>query len=295
VLTNSVKKLVPSFIKRSIRKTINGLVDWGENKVLSSMYTPEYADSNENRFYFFSSDPLTVRKDEKTLPVPPANMRMGYSTNSDDEFLERGRKTALMIRSVWKEYEIKFGRQDSVLDFGCAASRVLRHFADEAATSEFWGVDQDEYSILWNKLNLAPPFNFVINTTYPHLPFEDRKFSFIYGISVFTHTRHLADTWLMELNRILKPGGYALFTIMDENAVQVFKTQGRHNWVPDELNLDDVIKHDMVIVKGIHWNGTFTIYHSKWIRKEWGRYFDVLDIKPHAEDNYQSAVILRKR
>jgi len=290
---NFIKKSIPSSLKARVRRLINTVVDFGDNRVLASLYTPDAADF-ESRYYSFSSQSLVTDGHDGLLPIPPSNMRMGYSLNSDSAFLERGENTASMIRSVWDEYGISITKDDAVLDFGCATSRVLRHFAKEAAVSEFWGADQDERSILWNKINLAPPFNFVTTTSYPHLPFEDQKFSFIYGISVFTHMQHLMDMWLMEFNRVLKTGGYALFTIMDENSAQVFKTQGEKVWNFRGADLNEALQYDFVAMKGIRWDETFSIYNSAWIRREWGRYFEVIEIRPRAEDNYQSAVVLKK-
>lgn len=290
-----MKKVIPTRVRGAMRRLVNRLVDFGENRILSSLYTPESND-RERRQYYFSSQSLKAEPHPSGLPVPPAQMRMGYSVNSEQAFLERGEKTASMVRSVMEKYSIRITKDDAVMEYGCATGRVLRYFAREAETAEFWGVDQDELSILWDKVNLSPPFNFVVTTSYPHLPFEDQKFSFIYGISVFTHIRHLADTWLMEINRVLKSGSYALMTVMDENSIEVFKKQGREVWMfPEGIDVNRAQQFDFAVAKGDDWGGTFSVYHGDWIRREWGRYFEVVEIIPHAEDGYQSAVVLRKR
>jgi ubiquinone/menaquinone biosynthesis C-methylase UbiE len=74
-----------------------------------------------------------------------------------------------------------------VLDFGCGAGRVLRHFAPEAeAGGEFWGCDPYPPTIEWLKANLSPPFQFYVSEARP-LPHPDGYFDLIYAISVFTH------------------------------------------------------------------------------------------------------------
>jgi ubiquinone/menaquinone biosynthesis C-methylase UbiE len=46
-----------------------------------------------------------------------------------------------------------------------------------------------------------------VNTILPHLPFEDRSFDVVYAGSVFTHIDDLAQTWFLELRRVLHAGG----------------------------------------------------------------------------------------
>ena len=224
-------------------------------------------------------------------------MRMGYGTGSDEEFLKSGLKTNSSIRSIMADNNILLDNNSVVLDWGCATGRVLRHFAKEAESGEFWGMDKDEVSMIWAKANLAPPFNFLTSTAYPHFPFQDNKFSFIYGVSVFTHIEHLVDVWLMEFRRILRIGGYALFTVHDENTAKwlhEYQT-APWPWIPPDLDLPEIPKHDVtnITIFSGNWGGTHTFFKQEWIRKEWGRYLDIVEIRPFAE-GYQSAVLLRK-
>lgn len=219
---------------------------------------------------------------------------MGYGPDSDEEYLESGRKTFQSIRELANEHSASIG-DGPVLDWGCSAGRILRHFADAMPGCELWGVDVDDAAIRWAKNHLSPPLRFVTGSTFPHLPFEDSKFSFIYGISVFTHIGHFADAWLLELRRVLQTGGLAIFTVHDERTAQWLDEYLRMPWVPPELDLKEIANHDVTIVKidSGNWRGTYTFFRSAWIEKEWGRYFDVLQIKPYVE-GYQSAVVLRK-
>ena len=137
------------------------------------------------------------------------------------------------------------------MDWGCRDCRVLRHFAVEAQESEFWGVDQHGPSIEWAKDHLSPPFKFVTCSAYPHLPFEDRTFDVIFGLSVFTHIISLSDAWLMELRRILVPGGYGLFSVHDEHTWQLLS----QNEVTRELfalapeDIANAEKGDLVVLR----------------------------------------------
>ena len=70
-----------------------------------------------------------------------------------------------------------------------------------------------------------PAFHFITTTTVPHLPFEDRHFGFIFAGSVFTHIDDLADTWIAELRRILRPGGKLFMTVHLENDIALLERE----------------------------------------------------------------------
>ncbi len=113
-----------------------------------------------------------------------------------------------------------------VLDFGCSGGRVLRWFDDEAYKGvECWGCDIDAAAIDWAQKNLMPPFKFFTNSTAPHLPFEDNYFDFIYAGSVFTHIKDMATMWLLELSRCIRKDGLAIFTIVDEDSLEILYKQ----------------------------------------------------------------------
>jgi hypothetical protein len=71
---------------------------------------------------------------------------------------------------------------------------------------------------------------------------------------------------------------------------------GRMPWVHPDLDLNAIGQHDVTHLQMDTgpWRGKYTFFANRWIEKEWGRYFDVVEINPLAEV-YQSAVVLRKR
>jgi len=46
--------------------------------------------------------------------------------------------------------------------------------------------------MLWCQQRMSPLFKFATTTSFPHLPFEDGYFDFVYAGSVFTHITDLA-------------------------------------------------------------------------------------------------------
>ncbi len=220
---------------------------------------------------------------------------MGYARD-DREFLQSGRRTSELIRRIADQHAVSL-RSGPVLEWGCASGRVIRHFADEARDTPFWGIDVDGSHLNWAKANLSPPFKFLTCTAYPHLPFEDNSVDVVYGISVFTHMVHLIDAWLMEFRRILVPGGHAVFTIHDEHTWNYLGQSPDHRppWVGNE-DLTRGLAADMVVFcdgTTPSWGSTFSFFRTDWIAREWGQYFDVVSFEPFAAD-YQTAVVLKK-
>lgn len=149
--------------------------------------------------------------------LPPTGLRHYYGLRDgawrDDLYLSSGASDVrAMRRALASDGEEELGPR--ILDFGCGAGRMTRHLGPEAETGEVWGVDIHAEAIRWAQAHL-PPFHFVTTTTAPHLPFEDRSFDLVYATSVWTHIGDLDDAWLLEVRRVLKPGGRLYLTISD--------------------------------------------------------------------------------
>jgi hypothetical protein len=63
---------------------------------------------------------------------------------------------------------------------------------------------------------------------------------------------------------------------------------------PREVSLASLLRHEVSIISGLDWGNCYTFFLSDWAIREFGRYFEVLAIRPRAED-YQTALTLRKR
>ena len=117
-------------------------------------------------------------------------------------------------------------------------------------------------------------------------------------MSVFTHIDEIETSWLLELRRIMKPGGIAIVTIHNEDT-----------WLNLHPALREVIeKHSpelaaMPTLPPGRSVSTFrdddpyrcnTFHSNDYIRTQWIRVFDVKEIIPRAS-GAQAAVILQKR
>src|SRR5580704_16973608 len=90
------------------------------------------------------------------LPYPPFNLiqRTGHvgNDNPEEAYDKIGRGIREIIESMLPASWTWDGAR--VLDFGCGAGRVLRHFLAETERAEFWGCDIDVSSIRWVERNL---------------------------------------------------------------------------------------------------------------------------------------------
>jgi len=262
-----------------------------ENEVTGSLYRPLNAPDDPAAFVFREARASDVRGADG-LPLPPPVLRMGYAAD-DEEYIRSGRASAEALRGLLADHSVALEPGSAILDWGCTTGRVLRHFGNEAVAGQVWGCDIDAPSIEWARDNLSPPFRFFTGTYLPHLPFADGSFRFIYGLSVFTHIEHLADAWLLEMHRLLEPGGCAIFSIHDEHTVAALRQGQRPPWMPTDLSWDAILGHEATVVRGDRWNRIYTFFRTDYVRRVWGQYFEVAEIRPESE-GYQAAVVMRK-
>ena len=172
-----------------------------------------------------------------------------------------------------------------VLDFGCGAGRTLRQFTSEATSdAEFWGVDIDAASIAWLSRTLSPPFNLMMCTEDPPLGLDAGSFDLIWALSVFTHLTDNSLPWLLELHRLLRPGGMLVATYMGRYNGEVFTHEP---WDEDRIGMN-------VLRRNQRWEdgGPMVLMSDWWVRARWGRAFEFLN---HAAVHGQSWVLLGKR
>jgi len=242
------------------------------------------------------------------VPVPPDDLAGRVGSQLGDQFLEIGMRAKQCImrtldahrsstrwrlrKSRWWRWSagacdprVSF-RRKRVLDFGCGVGRLMRHFVEEARQCEFWASDIHRPSIEWLERHLVPPFRVVVNERDPPLPFAEDYFDLVMALSVFTHLTDSWEPWLVELRRIIKPGGLALITFHHKAAYE--SICGRPF---DEARVGmEVCHQDQAWERG----GPFVFHSEWWVREHWGRVMPVEQIVPAAMDNWQSIALLRK-
>ncbi|MDQ3637521.1 MAG: class I SAM-dependent methyltransferase [Actinomycetota bacterium] len=200
-----------------------------------------------------------------------------------------GRELSRTIRAVLPQDWSWPGKR--VLDFGCGAGRVLRHFLAEAEQAELSGCDLDGPSIAWLKSALCPPLHALHSGEWPPLPFADGSLDLIYAMSVYTHLTDNWSAWMVEHHRMLRPQGLLLASFAGPSMRRWF---GLQDWDPQAEGM-------RIFGEGNDWDhGGPAVFHAEWwLRRHWGRAFEVVNLVPDGltlpAGSGQGWVLLRRR
>jgi ubiquinone/menaquinone biosynthesis C-methylase UbiE len=205
-------------------------------------------------------------------PLPPIALRTRVGGKLDD-YYEIGRGHVGLINAMLPQAWTWADRR--VLDFGCGTGRTLVSLKTEAPDADLWGCDIDESSIEWARDNLSPGLRFVKNEELPPLDLVGSQFDLIYGMSVFTHLVETWSDWLLEIHRLLKPGGYGIFTFLGEGMMPGLTGA---EWQEESVGM-------IALDVGRKWDqGGPNVFHSEWwLRAHWGRLFQVEEVMPYAD------------
>jgi len=146
------------------------------------------------------------------IPIPPPRLMYEVVHNySIEGFLKGGAERAEAIDRALADTGFELSRCGGVLDFGCGCGRVIRHISKHG-NAELFGSDLNTDLIRWCRENLSFG-SFDTNELEPPLRYDDGSFDLVYSISVLTHLdEDLQNRWLLELRRVIAPGGALLVT-----------------------------------------------------------------------------------
>jgi SAM-dependent methyltransferase len=169
------------------------------------------------------------------IPLPPARLRVlvdGWA--KPDGFLRGGTADATMIRRTAGEAGAELDGMDAILDFGCGCGRIARHWADLEGP-ELHGCDYNPRLVAWCNRNLSF-FEARTNELEPPAPYPDERFDLVYAISILTHlTEPVAQSWMSEWRRILRPGGMLLLSIHGDEYRDALGSQQRERYDAGEM------------------------------------------------------------
>jgi SAM-dependent methyltransferase len=209
-------------------------------------------------------------------------------TDDVDWFVKSGKLGAQAITEILTKHEIGLDHLESVLDFGCGCGRVIRHLCPYESI-KLYGTDYNKPAIAWCDENL----NFAVFSTNPLEPptrYRDHSFDLIYAFSVFTHlTEQLQGTWMQELHRILKPGGYLIISVHGDDLIPHLSKSQLARYQQGEivvLGAENVGQNDCVV-----------LHPESYVRNVLAKDFDVLEFVPEgaAGNPPQGAYLLRSR
>jgi len=236
----------------------------------------------------------------KNLPYPPKEI-MQYG-ETKERHTASGRRDYRSIFQAIETNNISWQEIDKVYEFGCANSRVLRHFQNFISKKEgreAWGSDINSNTLSWSLANLSPPFNFFVNTTQPHIPMPDEYFDLIYAYSIFTHIDDLFFTWIFELRRILGKSKYLYISIHDENSVRfgLEHPERRIGKVAQKYKplMNDLLKGKINFLCLNRENVVQVFVRRQFIINKLSQWFNVVSIEEHTMAGHQTALLLQKK
>jgi len=268
------------------------------------------------KFYPYQADRPSyllpkVNRDHQTpgaeLPVPPRELRIHtYLDPAPEAYLGAGKGHVKKMVDILEISGVSVEPGQRVLDFGCGDGMMVRHFRHIAESGEAWGVDISGTLMIWCQQHLSPPFKFATTTSFPHLPFEEGYFDLIYSFSVFTHICDLAEAWLLELRRILRPGGVLYLTVHDNHTIDVLDgcpdfglsraLQDAEKLLPFRDSDFAMFTLNRVPGGGIDFEPrqAQVFYDIGYLCQHWGNYLEIVSATQDAY-GYQTAIVLRKR
>jgi SAM-dependent methyltransferase len=241
---------------------------------------------------------LDVLVADLSFEIPPPNIAARIGVVDLLHYVMYGRSIFRGLeKALVKNFGTSFSDYRNVLDWGCGSARVARHTIKALGTQlRFIGVDIDRLAIDWANKEVGPHFR--VCERQPPLEVPDGSVDLVYAYSVFTH---LAEAnfklWIVELARILEPGGVALFTVLSDRAM-IAAQCGLSRSALEEWNstgIHDSMQNSQLETIGV--SGDY--YRNVWIKQQHlatlvQDYFDILDYIG-CFHFYQDLVVARRK
>jgi len=223
---------------------------------------------------------------------PPRDLQVRVVGVYVGGFLQSGHHMVADMEKVLGRHALSLSMFHTILDFGCGCGRVLRCLGPRSDPRPLpYGTDMDAEAIAWCQAHYGRHAQFAVNAPAPPMDFADDFFDFVYSISVFTHLpEDMQFAWLRELQRVVKPGGYLLLSFHGEQHFADLSDRDRNRMTRDGF----------VYAETGRTLGLPEFYQTAWhapayVRRQWGEFFDVVDIVPLAIGQHQDAALCRKR
>jgi len=230
------------------------------------------------------------------LPMPDDSNLARIGAKNLQHYRSVGLDKFMRLQDALKKYANKtYSDMERILDWGCGCGEVLRYF-NNFSNVEVNGADIDSVNIEWCKRNLdfAKFYQVPLN---PPTDLETGYFDLIIGISVLTHLRENDQSdWLAELSRISRNGAIILMSIHGNGGVafrnELFDFNKLLSWQEKgflSIGVDNAI--DAINDKEYY----TTSFQTDWyIKKQWAKYFQILDVIPSYIGHFQDLVVMQK-
>ena len=225
-------------------------------------------------------------------------------------YYQSGVQCALPLATIALHHGIRFDAATKVLDFGCGAGRQLLHFTRRFPDARFHACDLDHTLIDFIR-SAYPQVDSLCTGFHPPLPYRDGEMDLIYSVSTFSHIDPAFQMpWLLELYRVMRPGGICLLTTEGFTAFphlnlhfgSDLRTLLRggllfHEYPFLQRERDrKPLSANTARTVGVEGSYGATVMTPEYIRREWpASGFEVVDVVEGIIDSRQDLVILRRK
>lgn len=152
---------------------------------------------------------------------PAEGIQVGMVGSSNQTALREGFNFYRTVRQICTKNGADWAGDSTLLDFGTGWGRYARIFVRDFKPDNIYGIDVDPGFIELCKKT----FPFGHFSTTPALPpsgLEHGKFDLIIAYSVFSHlAEHVANAWIDEFSKLLRPGGHIAITTQGRSLIRV--------------------------------------------------------------------------
>ena len=242
--------------------------------------------------------PLATALARDSYALPTIAQREGYYGPNHFHYWASGLRDYCQLLDWMDRHEVS---RDGLLDMGCATGRLIRHVGLDPSFSNVMGCDINRLHIEWIGRHLSGDVRAFQNSSLPTLPIPDASINVVTAFSVFTHIESFVSTWLMELRRVLRPGGIAWLTVHGDRTWRDVKPEwplyNALDTHPDYAAVRDQkeMPSDRLVFRWLN-DSSYSanvFYRYDYLRHHWGKFMEVVDIFP-ALPHYQDVVVLRK-
>jgi len=242
---------------------------------------------HENRQGAFG--PEAEEPEEPPEGVPPKILRLRVGSTNVKNHESIGAVVCSNLLDILAHHQVTLTPQMRVLDFGCGSGRVVRHMAPQCP-APIDASDIDAEAIAWAKANMPNLAAWHVNTEWPPLPFEDRRFDLVYATSVFTHfPEDMQFAWLEELRRVTKRDAWLLLSVHGPSLVP-----------PNQPDSASMATEGFCFVRGVPTYGLPDFYraafHSEgYVRRTWSKVFRIEAYLKAGINRNQDLVVARPK